>query len=70
MSREKKKSKTNQETRLLTIENGLIVTRDEVGGGVDKESMGIKQGIFWGGHGVMNGTVELLFCTPRTNIIL
>lgn len=41
-----------------------------MGGGWTKEVMGTKQCTCHDEHGVVYGTVELLYCTPEANISL
>ena len=55
--------------RSLTLENKLMVTREEVGGGWVKQVMGIKDSICHDEHWVtvMYGIVESLYCRPETN---
>ena len=64
MNKEKKKE-DKPKNRLLTIENKLMVTRGEVGGGMGEIGEGDHDE-----HWVMYGSVESLYCTPETNITL
>ena len=67
--REKERERGKARNRLLTIENKLMVTKGEGGGGMGKEVIGIKECIC-DGHWVLYGSVESIYCSPETNITL
>ena len=57
--------------RLLSIEDKLMVTREESGGGGwDKLVLGIRKGTCWDEHWVLYISNESLNSTPETIIIL
>ena len=56
--------------RLLTIDNKLMVTTKEVGGGWVKQVMEINESTCHDEHWVMYGIVESLYNIPETNITL
>ena len=62
-----KKGEENQETRLLTIENKLMVTRGEMGGRMGWIGDGIKEDTCHDDHWVIYRITESLYCTPETD---
>ena len=69
--REKKREKRDKSgNRLLTIENKLMVTRGEVGGGWVKLVMGMKECTCCDEHRVLSGSAESLYCTPEMYMTL
>ena len=69
---EQRKTRDKPRNRLLTADNKFPVTREEVGGGEvgDTGDGGIGECTCPGEHRVMYRSVELLYCTPETSIML
>ena len=63
---EKTKERGKPRNRLLTIEIKLMVTRGEVGRGMVKYVMGLKECTCCDEHQVLYISVESLNCTPET----
>ena len=63
-----KKDQNKTKTRLLNIENKLVVTRREVGGGMGEIGEGDWQYTYCDEHWIIYRIVESLNCTPETNI--
>ena len=69
-SEQRKKIDKKPRNRLLTLQNTLMVTRWEMGGGGVKQVMGMRECICDDEHWTMYRNVESLYYRPETNITL